>query len=284
MPILRSIDSSAGRLSRRSPEVGCPFQSWGRLLALLALACCDPLSAWAQGDRAAPRVPVRWTAVLQTGLAESFQLTLGGTFGAGPAWQSRLEAGVSHLWSNNDSLYVFGVESLDLPCARSDWQVGMEYRRPLWGTAKQQLTGTAGFQHWKFANVKTGANDWLIHENLTYRNSAGRVGFLVTSDAWNLLASPLPAGSLVHTQAWAEHSIWKRESLAVSFRHGPAHTYSWGFYNTRGHRVIRYQTMLGVGVKGTRIEIGWRKQFGLQPGIPDNPFWQFSISRTILNH
>lgn len=253
------------------------------VLGLVTLSCLSVPRISAQAaDQSASRLPLRWAATLQTGLADQFQLTLGGLFGVGPAWQSRLEAGASNVWKRGDSLYVFGVESLDLPSARSDWQVGLEYRGALWSAPRQQLTGTAGFQHWKFSNVKTGANDWLIHENLTYRNSTRRVGLLVTTDAWNLLASPLPKGSLLHTQVWLEHSLMKRDNLTVAFRHGPAHTYSWDFYNTHGNRVIRYQTMLAFGLRQTRFEVGWRKQFGLQPRIPDNHFWQFSMTRTLF--
>lgn len=253
------------------------------LAVLLLAALAGPLAHAQAGETATPKPNMRLSSTLQTGLAENFQLTLGGTFGAGPAWQSRVETGLAHIWKTDDSLYVFGFESLDLPSARSDWQVGVEYRRPLWRSRNHQLAGTAGFQHWKFSNVKNGTNDWLAHENLTYRSKWKALGFLVTSDAWNLMASPLPAGSLLHTQAWMEHPLLKREPVRVTFRHGPAHTYSWDFYGTHGNRVIRYQTMLAVVVRGTRIEGGYRKQFGLQPGIPDNTYWQFSVARTLFS-
>jgi hypothetical protein len=225
-----------------------------------------------------------WTSTIQTGLADTFQLTLGGVFGRGPAWQTRLESGAGNLWKSGDSVYIYGTESLDSRSRRSEWQVGLEYRRPLWRRRQHALTGTAGFQHWKFSTVKGGANDYLAHENLTYRTAAGRVNFTVTSDSWSLLRTTIAPGTLLHTQYWVEHPLWKNDAVAIAFRHGPANTYSWGFYGTNGHRVVRYQTMLAITGGGFRIEAGYRKQYRMQPGIPENPFWQFSISRTVAHH
>ena len=252
------------------------------LAALLVSVSCSAIS-WAQSDPGTSTRTAHWTTTVQTGLADTFQLTLGGTFGQGPAWQSRIETGVKNVWTEGDSVYAYGTESLDRDSVRSDWQAGVGYRRPLWHRGRQRLMGSAGLQHWKFANVLTGANDWLTYENLTFHGAAGPVGFLATSDSWSLLKSPLPGGSLVHTQFWFEHVLLKREGLGLVFRHGPSHTYSWDFYGTRGNRVIRYQTMLGVRLRGVLIEGGYRQQFGLQPRIPDNSFWQFSIARTFTH-
>lgn len=240
-------------------------------------------SAAARGADVAPNPGLRWTTLYQTGLADTFQLTLGGTFGRGPAWQSRVETGLANLWKPGDALYLYGAESLDLDVLRSNWQTGVEYRRPLWKRGRHQLTGSAGVQHWRFALVKSGTSDWLSHESLTYRCGAGRNALLATSDAWNLYSSPLPNGSLLHTQVWVERVLRKRESLTIAFRHGPAHTYSWGFYGTNGNRVFRYQTMLVLTIRGaTRIEGGYRKQFGLQDGIRNNGFWQFCLTRSFI--
>ena len=230
---------------------------------------------------APPKPPARWTTTLVTGLADTFQLTLGGAFGNGPAWQSRIESGLTNAWSQGDSVYVCLSESLGLDPRRSDWQANVEYRRPVWEQGRQQLAALFGFQHWKFANVKTGTNDWLTHEALIYRAALPRrLGVIATSDSWTLLKSPLPKGSLLHTQVWVEHVLHKSERVSVTFRHGPAHTYSWEFYGTNGHRVIRYQTLVAITFRGgTRVEGGIRRQLGLQPSIPDNNFWQFSIAK-----
>ena len=226
---------------------------------------------------------MRWATSLQSGLAETFQLTLGGTFGAGPAWQNRVQTGLSNLAVNGDSLFVFGTDTTDLRTAANDWQVGIGYKRPLFTTRRLSLLGGAGFQHWRLPSVKTGANDWLTHESLTLLSRLGSLPITVTSDSWSLLKSPLPTGTVLHTQVWLQHRLLKREALEISFRHGPAHTYSWGFYGAQGNRVIRYQTMLGLAWKGATLEGGYRQQFGLQPGIPDNSYWQFAVSRTFVH-
>ena len=225
--------------------------------------------------------PVRWTTVLQTGLADRFQLTLGGLFGNGPAWQSRFESGLSNLWTPGDSLFLYGAESFDLDAKRSDWQAGFGYRRPVLNRPRHSLTASLGFQHWEFANVLSGTRDWLAHENLTWRSRHRPFALNVTADSWTLLHSSLPRGSLIHTQVWMEHSLWSKDTTQILFRHGPAHTYSWGFYGTQGHRIVRYQTAISLAVGATRFEVGLRQQLGLQPRIPDNQFWHFLVSRSI---
>ena len=202
-------------------------------------------------------------------------------FGRGPAWQTRLDSGLGNIWQSGDSIYLYGSESLDSRSHRSEWQAGLEYRRPLWKRKHHLLTGTAGFQHWKFATVKQGANDYLTHENLSFRTASSPVGLAITSDSWSLLKTSIAPGTLLHTQCWLEHPLGRTEKVSFMFRHGPAHTYSWGFYGTNGHRVVRYQTMLAITAKSFRIEAGYRKQYGLQRGIPDNPFWQFSVARSV---
>ena len=141
----------------------------------------------------------------------------------------------------------------------------------------------SGLQRWLFPSVKTGSNDWLLPGNLLYQGKMRRFGLMVSSDSWSLLSSSLPTGSLVHTQVWQQFTLRKRERLDISFRHGPAHTYSWNFYGTHGNRVLRYQTMLAITLGNTSIEGGIRRQWGLQKGIPDNTYWQFSLIQ-VLRH
>ncbi len=252
-----------------------------RRLRPLALATALASSCFlAPAEDMPQRPPVRWTATTQTGLADCFQLTLGGMFGRGPAWQSRFESGLSNLWSPGDSLYLYGAESLDLDATRSDWQSGVGYRRPVLNRSRYSLTSSFGFQHWEFANVLRGTRDWLTYENLTWRSRHRPFALTVTADSWSLLRSPLPRGTLLHTQVWMEHPFWSRDTAQIAVRHGPAHTYSWGFYGTQGHRVVRYQTALSLAVGATRLEFGFRQQLGLQPRIPDNRFWHFLVSRS----
>jgi len=241
-------------------------------------------SSWSQTVTnetiASNRPKTRWVTSVQTGFADTFQLTLGGMFGEGPAWQTRVTTGLSNAFTSGDSLFLYGWNTHDVPSHSNDYQAGIGYKLPVWRRGRQQLSLGTGFQHWRFPSVKTGTHDWLIPGNLAYQTRAGKVPLIVTSDSWTLLKSPLPAGSLLHTQAWAQHTLLKHDAVQVHFRHGPAHTYSWNFYGTQGNRVVRYQTMLIIAFKDTTIEGGFRKQWGLQPGIQDNRFWQFAVTRS----
>jgi hypothetical protein len=213
-------------------------------------------------------------------MADTFQLTLGGMFGEGPAWQSKVTTGVANLWTAGDSLSAYGWNSFDTRSHINSYQYGVGYKRPVWRQGARSLTLGSGFQRWLFPTVKTGAKDLLIPGNLIYTDKVGKVGLLVTSDSWTLVKSTLPTGSLLHTQVWARHTLLKRNGYTVELRHGPAHTYSWNFYGTQGNRVFRYQSMLLVTKGAYTLDGGFRKQAGLQDGIQNNNYWQFSLTRT----
>lgn len=247
-------------------------------LPLLTLLLTPGLPAQTHDERG----PLRWTATLQSGMAETFQLTLGGTFGQGPMWQNRVEAGAVNVLAKGDTAYLFGVDATDTRGGANQWQAGVGYRRNVFVRGRHSFSLAGGVQHWQFPLVKCGTRDWLTHQSVTYRTRLRSLPVTVTSDAWNLWKSPLPKGNAVHSQMWVEHPITRKETVQVAFRHGPAHTYSWGFYGTHGNRVLRYQTMLAMYWRGTRFEAGLRKQWGLQPGIVNNTFWQFAVSRTFL--
>lgn len=262
---------------RTLPRTGC------RLPLLFAMVLTAATNGVSRGQQTAHPPPPRlvWTAAVQTGLTERFQLALGGLFGGGPAWQTRLDTAASNVWREGDALYLYGAESMDLDSRRSDWQAGAGYRRPLLKRSRHEISASIGLQHWKFANVFKGANDWLSHGNLTLRSHLRPFALTLTSDSLSLLASPLPTGTLVHTQVWMEHAVWSRDAVQVLVRHGPAHTYSWGFYGACGHRVARYQSAVVLAAHGARLEFGYRQQIGLQPRIPHNRLWHFMVSRGI---
>lgn len=257
-------------------------RSLPRTVISLGLALVLVTSLSGQTNRRDQLGPLRWTATLQSGMTETFQLTLGGTFGQGPMWQNRLETGLSNLFSKGDSAYLFGADSTDVRNGANQWLAGVGYRRPLVLQGRHSLALAGGFQHWRFPSVKCGTHDWLTHQALTYRTRLRSLPVSLTSDAWNLWKSPLPNGTALHSQLWVEHPLVRKEIVQITFRHGPAHTYSWGFYGANGNRVLRYQTMVGVLWRGTRFEAGLRKQWGLQPGICNNTYWQFAVSRTLL--
>jgi hypothetical protein len=222
---------------------------------------------------------ILWTTSVQTGFSDTFQLTLGVTFGDGPAWQNRVTTGLSNAFRTGDSIFIYGWNTLDTPSHSNNWQAGLGYKMRVLKKRNHSLNVGSGLQHWYFPTVKTGTNDWLIPGSLVYETKIRHVPLTVTNDSWTLLASPLPTGSLLHVQAWLQHNVFKRERVQVAFKHGPAYTYSWNFYGVNGNRVLRYQTMLAIAREGTSIEGGYRKQWGLQPGIPNNTYWQFALTR-----
>ncbi|HEY3439763.1 MAG TPA: hypothetical protein VGK29_03390 [Paludibaculum sp.] len=232
-------------------------------------------------DTAATGKPrMRWVTSFQSGFADTFQLTLGGMFGVGPAWQNKFTTGLTNVLQTGDSVYIYGSDTMDSPTQSNDWQAGMGYKAPVWRKRNHFLSLGSGVQHWRFPSVKTGTNDWLIPGNLLYQTKVKAVPVAVQSDSWTLLKSPLAKGSLLHTQVWMSHPILKRDQVQVVFKHGPAHTYSWNFYGTQGNRVFRYQTMVAISFKDTVIEGGYRKQVGLQDGIQNNNYWQFAVTKT----
>lgn len=247
-------------------------------IALLAL----PASAQQVSEQtiASSRPPWRWVTSLQTGFADTFQLTLGGVFGDGPAWQNRVTTGLANLFRAGDLLYLHGWNTTDTPTGENNTVAGIGYRAPVWRRGSQSLVLGSGFQYWNFPSVLTGTTDWLIPGNLHYSARLGRLPLTVTSDSWTLLASRLPKGSLVYTQGWIDHALVRTDPVRITFRHGPAHTYSWNFYATNGHRVVRYQTAIVLAWKDTQLEAGWRQQWGLQQRIPDNRFWHVSLTRS----
>jgi hypothetical protein len=248
--------------------------------AALAFAAASLFPA-ANALRAQTSSPMQWTTSIQSGLADTFQLTLGGTFGNGPAWQNRLSSGLTGVLRPGDSLLAYAWDTYDLRNRSNNWQAGLGYRAPVFRKGRNSLILGSGVQRWLFPSVKTGAKDWLIPGNLIYQMKLGEFSWITTADSWSLLKSTLPLGSLVHTQSWLQYRILKREPVEISFRHGPAHTYSWNFYGTQGNRVFRYQSMAVFTFKAFSLEGGYRKQWGLQKGIADNNYWQFAVTRSL---
>jgi hypothetical protein len=213
-------------------------------------------------------------------MADTFQLTLGGTFGNGPAFQNRLASGLTNAFRSGDSLLVYAWDTFDTRNRSNNWQAGLGYRAPVWKKGRHFLALGSGVQRWLFPSVKSGSNDWLIPGNLVYQVRVAKGTWVTTSDSWTLLKSTLPLGSLLHTQSWLQYTLLKRDPVQISFRHGPAHTYSWNFYGTQGNRVFRYQTMMVLAFNHFSVEGGYRKQWGLQKGICDNNYWQFAVTRS----
>src|SRR5438445_446303 len=62
---------------------------------------------------------------LQTGVASTFQLTLGSTFGKGPAWQNRVLMDFGHIALNGDAIVFNGWTTIDAPSHRRDWSTSV---------------------------------------------------------------------------------------------------------------------------------------------------------------
>lgn len=220
-----------------------------------------------------------WSASVQTGFADTFQLTLGGMFGQGPAFQNRVNVSLNNAFRGGDSITFSGWNTHDTASRSNDWTAGVCYRARIYQRRGHLLYAGAGVERWRFPSVLTGAQDWLTAYNATYATKVKRVPVTVQSNAWTLLDSPLPKGSLVHTQAWFDHRLVNHDAVQLVLRHGPQHTYSWNFYGTNGNRVLRYAGALVLSWKNHSLEAGFRQQQGLQTRIPDNRYWHVMVSR-----
>jgi hypothetical protein len=227
-----------------------------------------------------PALTRKWNVTLQTGLAEMFQLTLGGVFGDGPAWQNRMVITRSHVFRDGDSVSITGFNTHDTPTHSNDWTAGIGYRTRLVNKRGHLVYAGGGLERWRFPSVLCGTQDWILASNAMYATKLKRIPVTVQSNAWTILHSPLPGGSLLYTTAWFDHSLMENRQFKVLVRHGPQYTYSWNFYGTNGHRVVRYAGALVVTHGRNTYEAGIRPQYGLKRYIPDNKYWNVMVSRT----
>lgn len=220
-----------------------------------------------------------WTISLTGSYTNTFQLILGDRFGAGPDFQNKLTAGVNDAFTAGDSLSMFGWSTTDLPSGTPNWQAGLLYRVPLLRRKNHLLLLTVGGQRWVLPLVGSGAKDWMVTGNLTYGTSIKRVPIFFSEDSYSLLKSTLPKGSAIYSQIYTQHKLFSRHGFQLSLRQGPAYSYSWGFYGIVGSRVMRYGGSLIARWGGSALEAGYRKQFGLQDGMPNNGYWSFSLTQ-----
>ena len=136
-----------------------------------------------------------------------------------------------------------------------------------------------GGQRWVLPLVGSGAKDWMVTGNLTYGTSVKRLPIFFSEDSYSLLKSTLPTGSALYSQIYAQHRLVNREGFQLALREGPAYSHSWGFYGIEGSRVMRYGGSLIATWRGNSVEGGYRKQFGMQEGVPNNGYWSFSLTR-----
>ena len=217
---------------------------------------------------------------VQTGIAETFQLTLGGTFGAGPAWQNRVTLGVNNVFVKGDAVQVYGFTTTDTRTPKPDWHTGISYKRRLLRVNKtSDVTGTIGYQHWEFGSVFCGTNDHLIAANLTFQSRVRKIPVTVSADSWRLLSSPYRLGTILYPQAWTTHVLWRHETTRLVLKPTVSTTYSWHFWDRSGHRVFRYGACLALEGQHYTLESSVRRQVALLNGIPENTFYSFSVAR-----
>ena len=120
--------------------------------------------------------------------------------------------------------------------------------------------------------MRPDAQDWLVAADAAWQSKLPFSPW-ATTEYWYNFHSSLPVGSDLYTQAGIQHQLFRREDFRLSYRHGVAYTYAWGFYGKNGWRVVRYVGTLTASWKSNAVEFGVRPQHGLQAGIPDNVFW-----------
>jgi len=245
--------------------------------AVFTLTLLAPAGALAQDSATVSERTL--TASLQAGFTSTFQMALGGIFGAGPDVQDKLNLGVNHVWTTDDSFSAFAWSTTDLPTAGPNWQAGLMYKAPILRKRNQTLTLGGGMQRWLLTMVKTGAQDWIAAGNLNYAATFKGVPVVVNQDSWSLLRSTLPKGSMLYTQIYSQHRLLRHGDLQLLLREGPQHSYSWGFYGAEGNRIVRYGGCLVLLWKNMSFEAGYRQQFGLQDGIRNNRYWSFLLTR-----
>ena len=254
------------------------------LLFLPAVARSEDTSATgdntpATDNVARPALDRTWTVSLQGGFTNTFQLALGGVFGKGEDFQDRMTVSLNNLVREGDSLSVFGWSTTDMATATPNWQRGLIYKTRILKKEHQALYVSGGAQRWVLPEVGSGARDWMLSGNLTYNTALMRLPISLSEDSWSLLHSTLPTGSATVSQISTQHTLLRRKGFQLALRHGPAYTYSWGFYGTEGSRVLRYSGTLVATWKGNVIEGGCRQQFGLQDDVHNMRYWSILVTR-----
>ena len=224
--------------------------------------------------------PVAFSGSLQTGVAEVFQLTLGGRFGQGPALQKRLQLNFDHVVRRGDRFSIQGWNTHDLRGHSNDWVAGFRYRP---GNVRHRGTRSQfnygfGLERWRFPSVVCGTQDWLVAADVAWASSAPLQPW-ANSEYWSNFHSNMPRGHLLYSQGGIQHRLYARDAVRLVYRHGAAYTQAWGLYGKEGPRVIRYTGTLVADFGRCALEAGIRPQQPLQAGIPRNTFWVFSYTQ-----
>ena len=225
-----------------------------------------------------------WTVGMTGGFTNTFQMVLGGTYGKGIDNQDSLTTSVNSAFVNGDRVSAFGWGTTDIPSRTLNWRAGLLYKVPLLHQKNHTLSITGGGERWILPLVGPGTKDWLITGNLTYGTRIKKIPVYVSEDSYSLIKSNMPTGSALYSQIYTQHQLLQHRGIQLGLREGPAYTYSWGFYGRCGNRVVRYGGALVASWKGNTLEAGYRKQFGLQDGIPNNNYWSVLFTKQFSGH
>lgn len=214
----------------------------------------------------------------QTGFASTFQLTLGGTFGEGPAWQNRLTLNINNVARKGDTVFIQGWDTFDTPSASNDWLAGIWYRPADFKFGRNAIQVTGGLQRWRFPSVGKGTQDWLGAATASW-TARWKITPWAQAEFWDNFVSNWHSGQLLYIQAGTQHRLYQHDQFSLVFKHGAASTHSWGFYDKYGWRVVRYVALLSANWRDYTIEGGIRPQHALQPNIPENVYWSILFTR-----
>jgi hypothetical protein len=237
--------------------------------AVALVVCCFTASA---------AEPSRWIATWQSALAQTMQLSLGGTFNKGPAQQNRFTLLRSGVFRSSDSLQLYAWNTTDLRGAGTDTDMGVRYRAAVRRLAGGKVMAGGGLEHWRFPSVLGGTRDAVVDSYLGWTGGEG-LPVTIFANGKTLVRSTLQRGTFVVVQAQHSRRIARLGSNLLSVQHGPIYIYSWGVYGRGGHRALRYCAAAYLTRGAWSIEATYRPQAGLQPAIPDNRFWSVGIGR-----
>lgn len=221
-----------------------------------------------------------WSATLQSSVAQTMQLSLGGTFNQGPAQQNRLTLTGTGLFRRRDTLQFYGWNTTDLRTGNTDADMGIRYRAPVAKLAQGSLIAGTGVEYWYFPSVLGGTRDVVLDTYMAW-SGGEKIPITISGNGKTLLRSRLPLGSMGIFQVQHTQKIARWNSNLLSVNHGPMYVYSWDLYGRPGNRVFRYSAAVQLSRGRWALEGTFRPQAGLQDRIPDNKFWCISVIRKL---
>lgn|GEM_PF-1608171 len=228
------------------------------------------------------RKPVQTTIKLNTGVNETFQLTLGGLFTDGVNQQSGATVDFKNLISNDSTLRVAGLLHLDTADLNKDWIGSVNYLQPILKWETGSLQTNVGFHVWHFPSVLQGKTDTVVDSGLILTQTRV-IPLVVDANVKTLSSAEVRrgvGGQIYYFRAISPRALYRKGSRSFTLLHGPSYTYSNRFYGTRGHRVFRYEIGAAYQAGPWGVDTVFRPQWALQKGIRENRFWGVNVSYT----